>query len=94
MEPLAQHLSAPQILAADREAGFAIVEDFGDEFIAANAAPVEERYEAAIDVLLALHRLTLPAQIPVTPGVEHVLPRYDLGALLIEAELLPDWLTW
>ncbi len=83
--------SAPQIFAADREAGFAIVEDFGNEFIAANAAPVEERYEAAIDVLLALHRLTLPGQIPVAPGVDHALPRYDLGALLIEAELLPDW---
>ena len=83
--------SAPQIFAADREAGFAIVEDFGNEFIASNAAPVEERYEAAIDVLLALHRLELPAQVPVAPGVDHTLPRYDLGALLIEAELLPDW---
>jgi N-acetylmuramate 1-kinase len=83
--------SAPQIFAADRGGGFAIVEDFGNEFIASNAAPVEERYEAAIDVLLALHRLELPPQVPVAPGVDHTLPRYDLGALLIEAELLPDW---
>src|SRR5262249_33544116 len=28
---------------------------------------------------------------PVAPGVEHRLPRYDIDAFLIEAELLLDW---
>ena len=29
--------------------------------------------------------------LPVEPGVDYALPRYDLDALLIEAELLLDW---
>ncbi len=85
--------SAPQVFAADRGGGFALIEDFGDDFIAAGSPPkpVEERYEAAVDVLLALHRHDLPETIPVLTGVDYTLPRYDLGAMLIELELLIDW---
>src|SRR5262249_48484241 len=45
----------------------------------------------AVDALVALHALTLPETLPVAPGVTHVIPPYDIDALLIEAELLPDW---
>jgi tRNA threonylcarbamoyl adenosine modification protein YjeE len=85
--------SAPQILHADRQNGFAVLEDFGDEFIVAGTPPaaVEERYEAAVDVLTALHHQPLPERLPVEPGVDYVLPRYDLDAMLIEVELLLDW---
>jgi tRNA threonylcarbamoyl adenosine modification protein YjeE len=85
--------SAPEILAADRSAGLLILEDLGNAFIAAGhpPAPVEERYAAAVDVLLALHRQALPGTLPVEPGLDYTLPRYDSDALLTEVELLPDW---
>jgi aminoglycoside/choline kinase family phosphotransferase len=85
--------SAPAIFAADRETGLLLIEDFGREGVVAGdpPAPIEERYETAIDVLAALHRNTLPDTLPVEAGVEYRLPRYDLEALLIEVELLLDW---
>jgi aminoglycoside/choline kinase family phosphotransferase len=42
-------------------------------------------------VLAALHRAPLPEVLTVEPGIDYKLPRYDLEALLIEAELLLDW---
>jgi tRNA threonylcarbamoyl adenosine modification protein YjeE len=86
-------LSAPQIIHANRATGLAIIEDFGSEFIAAGspAAPVEQRYEVAVDALVALHQQALPQRLPVEPGVDYALPRYDLEAMLIEVELLIDW---
>ena len=54
-------------------------------------APIEARYEVAVDLLAALHREPLPDVLPVEPGVDYRLPRYDMEALLIEVELLPDW---
>ena len=85
--------SAPAIFASDREHGLLLIEDFGHEVIVAGdpPAPIEARYEVAVDVLAALHRNKLPDQLPVEPGVEYRLPRYDLEAQLIEVELLLDW---
>lgn len=85
--------SAPNILAADRTAGLLMLEDFGNDFIAGGnpPSPIEERYVAAVDVLAALHRQTLPAALPVEPGGNYTLPNYDIDALLIEVELLLDW---
>ncbi len=85
--------SAPAIFAADREAGLLLIEDLGRDVVVAGdpPAPIEARYEVAVDVLAALHRNRLPDMLPVEPGVEYRLPRYDLEALLIEAELLLDW---
>ena len=54
-------------------------------------APIEERYTAAVDVLIALHSQKLPSAIPVAPHVVHSLPPYDIDAYLIEVELLLDW---
>lgn len=86
-------LSAPKILAADRAAGLLLIEDFGDAFIVSGnpPAPIEERYAAAVDVLATLHRQVLPETLPVEPGVNYTLPRYDMDAMLIETELLLDW---
>ena len=85
--------SAPAIIAADRDAGLLILEDLGDEPVVAGnpPAPIEARYEVAVDVLVALHGMQLPDVLPVEPGVDYRLPRYDMEALLIEAELLLDW---
>src|SRR5665811_206659 len=89
----ARELSAPGIFAADRAAGLLVIEDLGNELVVAGdpPAPIEARYEVAADLLAALHRAPLPDVLPVEPGVDYRLPRYDLEALLIEAELLVDW---
>ncbi len=89
----ARGFSAPIVNAADLEAGLLVIEDFGTGAVVEGnpPAPVAERYEAATDVLAALHRLDLPATLPVAPNIEHTLPPYDIGAFLIEAELLIDW---
>jgi tRNA threonylcarbamoyl adenosine modification protein YjeE len=86
-------LSSPKILAADRAAGLLLIEDFGNDFIVGGnpPEPIEERYAVAVDVLAALHRQTLPETLPVEPGVNYTLPRYDMDAMLIETELLLDW---
>jgi len=90
---IARGFSAPAILHADRDAGLLVLEDLGRDGIVAGQppAPIPERYEAAVDVLAALHRETLPDTLPVEAGVTYALPRYDLDAFMIELELMPDW---
>jgi aminoglycoside/choline kinase family phosphotransferase len=86
-------LSAPQVHAANLSEGLLLLEDLGAEGVVAGdpPAPVEERYAAAVDVLVEIHRQQVAFTLPVTPGVEHRLPPYDVEAFLIEAELLLDW---
>jgi hypothetical protein len=86
-------LSAPAIFASDRAHGFAILEDLGNEQVVNGdpAAPIEARYETAVDLLAVLHGQSLPETLSVDVGTTYQLPRYDIDALLIEAELLPDW---
>ena len=85
--------SAPAIHHADLDHGLLIIEDLGNERVVSGdpPAPIQERYETAVDALLALHALPLPDALPVTPHVEYRIPPYDMNAFLIEAELLVDW---
>jgi len=86
-------LSAPTIYAADIDAGLLVLEDLGNDRVVAGdpPTPIEERYAIGVDLLVALHQQVLPETLPVAPRIEYRLPRYDLDALLIEAELLLDW---
>jgi N-acetylmuramate 1-kinase len=86
-------LSAPEILHADLDHGLILMEDLGDEHIVGGnpLAPVEMRYATAVDLLASLHAHNLPNRLPVTSALDYRLPRYDVGAFLIEAELLLDW---
>jgi tRNA threonylcarbamoyl adenosine modification protein YjeE len=88
-----RHLSAPAILHADIERGLIIMEDLGHELIVAGdpPAPIEARYEAAVDLLVSLHRRKLPESLPAAPHLDYHLRHYDMEAFLIEAELLFDW---
>jgi tRNA threonylcarbamoyl adenosine modification protein YjeE len=85
--------SAPRIIAADRKIGLLVLEDLGNELIVSGKppTPIKARYEAATGLLAVLHEKSLPDVLPVEPGLEYKLPRYDLDALLIEVELLLDW---
>jgi len=85
--------SAPEIYAADLAAGFLILEDLGSDAVVEGdpPEPMGFRYQTAVDALIELHRLVLPDTLPIPPDDEHRIPPYDLDALLIEVELLPDW---
>lgn len=79
-------LSAPWIHAADRERGFVLLEDFGDDTytkLLADGADEEPLYALAIDVLAALHKH------PQAKALH--LPAYDRPVLLEKASLLADW---
>jgi aminoglycoside/choline kinase family phosphotransferase len=76
--------SAPQPLAEDLPAGLILLEDFGDARLvpALAADPTTERalYEAAIDVLVELHRHPADGLAP-----------YSVNELRREVRLFPDW---
>jgi N-acetylmuramate 1-kinase len=89
----AQGVSAPAILHADLDHGLLVMEDLGEDRVVAGdpPAPIAARYAAAVDLLASLHARKLPDTLPVAPHLDYRIPRYDLGAFLIEAELLLDW---
>ena len=78
-------LGAPEIVAADAQAGLLLIEDLGDDLFSQvlrdGNADETELYEAAIDVLVAMHRA----------GAEVDLPTYDDTVMLDRAILLLDW---
>ena len=79
--------SAPEIYAEDREQGFLLIEDFGDDTytkLLARGADEASLYTLAIDTLVALHRVVEAERLPE-------LPLYDEERLLTEAALLVDW---
>jgi tRNA threonylcarbamoyl adenosine modification protein YjeE len=86
-------LSAPHVYAANLADGLLLLEDLGAEAVVAGdpPTPIEERYAAAVDALVALHTQRLPDTLSIAPGLDHHLPLYDIDAFLIEAELLLDW---
>jgi N-acetylmuramate 1-kinase len=88
-----RNLSTPAILRADTDYGLVLMEDLRDERVVEGdpPAPIKERYETAVDVLISLHRRRLPETLPVESNNDYRLPRYDIDAFLIEAELLLDW---
>ena len=89
----ARGFSAPSIHHADLEAGFLITEDFGSSaFVEGDPPqPIRERYEAATDLLAALHRKSLPEILPLTSHADYRIPAFDVDALLVELGLMLEW---
>jgi aminoglycoside/choline kinase family phosphotransferase len=77
-------MRAPAILAAAPEAGWVLIEDFGNDrmrdWIERNPTAERAAYEAAVETLAALHRLP--------PGP---FARYDMATYQREAALFTDW---
>ncbi len=80
----AHGMRAPAILAADAAQGWVLTEDFGDDrmrdWLDVHPGDEHAAYAAAIDTLVALHRL------PAGP-----FPAYDMATYLREATLLTEW---
>jgi N-acetylmuramate 1-kinase len=89
----ARGLSAPAIRHHDLDSGFLITEDFGQAGVVEGdpPQPIVERYEAATDMLAALHRETLPDILPLTPQLTYAIPVFDTEALLVEMGLMLEW---
>jgi len=89
----AHGFSAPAIRHADLESGFLIIEDFGSAGVVEGdpPQPLAERYEAATDLLAALHRETLPEILPLTPHTTYAIPVFDIDAWLVEIGLMLEW---
>jgi aminoglycoside/choline kinase family phosphotransferase len=85
-------LSAPEILAADMEAGLLLLEEFPRDWLFdADGAPIRERYLESAAVLALVHAGPRPAVLPLPAGGSHALPPYGDSAFAVEAEFLPDW---
>ena len=83
--------SAPEIYAHDSRIGLAVIEDLGtDRLFDANGVIVE-RYTEAVAALAHLHASRPPSSLPDGDGGSYEIPPYDLEALTIEVELLPEW---
>jgi N-acetylmuramate 1-kinase len=89
----AQGLSAPAIHHADLDEGFLITEDFGTDVVIEGEppAPSAERYEAATDMLVALHREQLTDTLPLAPHLTYTIPPFDTDAMLVEIGLMVEW---
>ena len=84
--------AAPEIQAADIDAGLLLVEHLGTgSFLADDGSPLAERYAEAGRLLAALHGRAWPDTIATSRGPVHRVPAYDRGAMTIEVELLTDW---
>lgn len=89
----ARGFSAPEIYDADLDAGFLLLEDLGDNLYAraidAGADP-EPLYAAAIDLLAAVRRASVPQTVSADARAWPILG-YDAAALQAEADLFLDW---
>jgi hypothetical protein len=87
-------LRAPIVYAADYGEGLLVIEDLGDDLFARaiekGAAP-RPLYEAAIDVLVALHATPAPPVLGRN-GVQVPLLAYDRLAYKAEVDLAVEWL--
>ncbi|MBV8927096.1 MAG: tRNA (adenosine(37)-N6)-threonylcarbamoyltransferase complex ATPase subunit type 1 TsaE [Bradyrhizobium sp.] len=85
--------SAPEIHHGDLESGFLITEDFGSDPVIEGdpPLPILERYEAATDMLAALHREAMPETLPLVAPAEYRIPVFDIEAWLVEIGLMVEW---
>ena len=87
-----QGFHTPRIYAGDLDAGFLLLEYLGSNGIVdRDGKPLIARWEAAIDCLVALHRIEIPSEIGLAEGAGHTIPPFDPDAMMIEVDLLPAW---
>ena len=88
-------LTAPEVYGADLEAGYAVIEDLGDDLYARvipEGAPEELLYAEAARVLAHVHAAPMTAKIEGPVGAVWPLLEYDALALEVNADLFVEWL--
>jgi len=97
---VAQHLenlglSPPKVYGADCEAGYAILEDLGDDLYAHVIPQGTDEiglYEEAARVLAHVHAAPVPNRIEGVGGATWPVLDYDALALEVNADLFVEWL--
>lgn len=88
----ARGLAAPATLAADRAAGFLLLEDLGDAKIAVAGEPVAQRYGAAMEAIARFHAEPPPATLhDPESGAAHTPPRFDADLCAVEVGVFEAW---
>lgn len=83
---------APKIFAQDLGEGLLLTEFMGKGgVIDAGRKPIQERYLAAVELLVKSHLTDWPQQIKISDNITHQIPKFDREAMTIEVELLVDW---
>ncbi len=88
-------LSPPKIYGADCAAGYAIIEDLGDDLYAQvipNGADEIALYEEAARVLAHVHHADIPSRLTGAGGASWPVLDYDALALEVNADLFVEWL--
>lgn len=86
--------SAPAILASDLTAGLAIIENLGDQVygrMMKSSVAMQEPMLTAVEVLADMATQHWPYDVKINERQSHEVPSYDLGAQLIEVDLLVTW---
>ena len=89
-------LEAPDVYAFDPGAGFALIEDFGEErefarMIERGEADEVTLYRAAAETLALLHAAPIPQRL-MQDGIVWPILDFDAVALAANADLYADWL--
>lgn len=88
-------LAAPAIYGADCEAGYAVLEDLGDDLYAraiADGAEEAALYQEAARVLAHVHASAPPPRVEGFGGAAWPIQDYDALALQVNADLFVEWL--
>ena len=88
-------LAAPEVYAMDGPAGYAILEDLGDDLYANIIGRTAEEiplYQAAAQLLAHVHAAQAPAKLVAPDGAVWPLLDYDALALEVNADLFVEWL--
>lgn len=89
-------LNAPEILAADMNQGFFIVEDFGDslfsDMLQTDLSKEEFLYKSALDALIAVQKIPVDNDVvSLTDNITYKIHDYDVHRLICEAKLFTQW---
>jgi len=88
-------LAAPEIYGMDSAAGYAVLEDLGDDLYAnviGKSADEIPLYEAAAELLAHVHAAQAPPKLVAPDGAVWPLLEYDALALEVNADLFVEWL--
>lgn len=88
-------LAAPEIYGMDAAAGYAVLEDLGDDLYAnviGKGADEIPLYQAAAELLAHVHAAQAPAKLTAPDGAVWPLLDYDALALEVNADLFVEWL--